>query len=221
MIAEPLAMVGDDRHRNRAGRIALEGLHQLPQLFVHRGDLTEIRLRAIPASEGLGRRVRRVRIEIVDPEEQWLLCGAGQECDCTIGRVSGCALRTAGRQLLVVRIESPREPEGPGQDEGRYEGGGPVPRCLQPFGHDSMCGWQIAGILVHAVAGRIEARHHRGVRGQRLGHGCVRLSEALPSRGEGVERGCFDKDRLRADRVDSRRVEGHEKNGRADGRRCR
>jgi hypothetical protein len=219
VIAEPLAVVGDDRHRDRTRRVPLEGLSQFPQLFVHRGHLTKIRCRAVGASKGLGRRVRRVRIEVVDPEEQRLLCTACEERDGTIGCLSGGTLRPPDGQLVVVGIESTRQPEPPGQDERRHKGGGSVPGRLQTFGKHRMCGREITGVLVHAVAGRVESGHHRAVRRECLGHGCVRLSEPLPSRGEGVECRRLDgKQCVRADRIRSRRVERHEKNRWARGR---
>ena len=59
------------------GHLLLECLDKASELLVHRGDLTEIGFLAIPRRKRLGRGVRRVRIEVVNPHEPgfrpWLL----------------------------------------------------------------------------------------------------------------------------------------------------
>ena len=76
VIAQPLAVIGDNDDRLRPGRSRLESLNQPSQLLIHRGDLAEIWLERVTAAEWLRRRVGCVRIEVVHPQEERLRGGA-------------------------------------------------------------------------------------------------------------------------------------------------
>ena len=70
VVAEPLAMIAGDNHRRlRAPRF--EGLRQAPELLVDGGDFAEVGC-GVAGPERRRRFVRRVGIEVVDPEEQRL-----------------------------------------------------------------------------------------------------------------------------------------------------
>ena len=211
VVAEPLAVIARDDDRNGSPGALLERPHQAPELLVHRRDFAEVRARPVAASKRLGRGVRVVRVVVVHPEQHWLRFGLLQIGDGPVGGLLGRAL---GRELVVVQVEAAREAEAPRQHEARHERRGSVAGLAEPLRQQWVAAGQGAGVLVHAVAGRVEARQHRRVRGKRLGHRRVRLAKPQASARERVERRRLDSRCVRADRVRARRVERHEQDRR-------
>ena len=130
------------------------------------------------------------------------------------GAVRSCP---AAGQLVVVHVESAREAEAPRQDERRDERGR---RDSRPPARRSastgLAADSVPRVLVNAVARRVQARHHRRVRRQRLGHRRVRLAEPRvrgPRRA--LNAGVLTPDGLRADGVGPCRIERDEQDRRA------
>ena len=221
VVAEALAVVAHDDHGDRPPRPGFERRDQPPQLLVHRRDLAQVGSSGVAAPEGLGGRVGRVRVEVVDPEKDEPARLPLQVGDRAVGRLRGRALDLPARQLVVVEREPAGETEASGQDEAGDEGGRAVPGPPEPLGQDRVIGGEGAGVLVDAVPGGIEARHHGGVRGKRLRRGRVGLAEEPAPRREGVERRRLDASRLGTDRVGARRVERDEQDRGAHGGRGR
>ena len=97
------------------------------------------------------------------------------------------------------------------------ECGGAVAGLPQPLGQDGTISRKVSRVLVDAVAGGIEAGHHRGVRGKRLGDGRVRPAESEASRGERVERRAFRIPRASGPIASARRrVQRHQQDRRLD-----
>ena len=72
VIAQPLAVIGDNDDRPWPWRSRFERLNQPSQLLIHGSDLAEIWLERVTAAERLRRRVWCVRIEVVHPQEERL-----------------------------------------------------------------------------------------------------------------------------------------------------
>ena len=121
------------RPRWRRGPAACcsNGCDQAPELLVHRRDLAEVRPRREAAAERLGRRVRRVRVEVVHPQEQRLRRSRRGQVARARRSVVSRADRSARpvRQRVVVDVEAAREPEAARQHEGRDERGRAVARA--------------------------------------------------------------------------------------------
>ncbi len=189
VLAESLAVVADDDDRGRRLHVLLERLHESPELLVHRRDLAEVRLPAVAAAEGLGRRRRERAGRSSGPR------GRAAAVDSAAADARGPgpssrgrrARRCPARQLVVVDVESAREAEAAGEHERRDEGGRAIAGLPEALGQDRAIPGQVAGVLVDAVPGGIEPGHHRGVRRQRLRNGRVGLAEAPASRRERVE----------------------------------
>ena len=92
VIAETFAVVGNDDDRTRASHGLLERLEQSPELLVHRRDFAKVRLTRVLRAVRLGRRVRRVRIVVMDPQEEWVRGRRAQFADSRVGGVFGGAL---------------------------------------------------------------------------------------------------------------------------------
>jgi hypothetical protein len=217
VIAEPLAVVARDHDGGRAGagaaHVPLERLHQPADLGIHGGDLAEIRPIAVTASEWLFWRVRRMRIEVVDPQQQRLRRRLGQVSERTIGRFARRALDLPRRLLVVVHVEPPGETKTARKDIRRDERRRTVARLLEPLGDDGMCRGEEPAVFVDAVPAGIQPRHHRRVRRQCLRRRRVRLAEADPPRRDGIEGRGLHPDGLRPDCVGSGGIEGDEEDG--------
>ena len=71
VLAEALAVIGGDRDdRVREAPAALEAREQAAELLVHVGDLAVVGPRREARREGLRRLVGRVRVVVVDPQEE-------------------------------------------------------------------------------------------------------------------------------------------------------
>ena len=164
VVAEPLAVIAHDHDRDRPFRRSpSNACDQAPQLLVHRRDFAEVGRPRVAAAKGLGRRVGRVRVEVVDPQEQ-RLPGAPARATPAPGRSSPRAVRSArpAGELVVVDVEPAGEAEAPRQHEPRDEGGRPVAGLLEPLREYRLARGKVPGVLVDAVPRGIEARHHRG-----------------------------------------------------------
>ena len=211
-------MVARDQNRDRALRGSLEGFDETAEMLIDLGDFTEVWVLRVPAAEGFGRGVGRMRVEVVNPQETRLLGRALEKRDGSIG---GLSCRALGLLDIVVDVEAPSKTKTTGQNEGRNKGRGFVSSTLKTLGEKGMCGVQGPRVLVDAMTRGIQARHHRGVRRERLGHGRVGAGEEPASGREGVERRCLNPAGRGSDRVGSRGVEGHEKNRRSNEGRAR
>jgi hypothetical protein len=219
VLAESLAVVADDHNRRRSRDRTLEGRHQAAELLVHRGHFTKVRPTAKPAEERLGRGVRIMRIEVVDPEEQRLRARLGEEGQDGIRCRPGAPFDRSGRQRVIVAVEPARETELPRQDERRDEGRGAVAGLAEPLGGDRLGRREKAAVLVKGMRRRVDAGQHRGVRRERFGHRRVGLPEPHAPRRQRIEAGRANADRLGPDRIRPRRVEGDQQDGRTNRRR--
>ncbi len=210
VIAKPFTVVGGDNDGGAATapcRRLLEPSDQPPQLGVHGLDLAEVRSCRVTAAERLRRCVGCVGIEIVDPDQVRLRGGGCEVLEGPAGGLVGGPFRRTLGQAVVVHLEPAREAEASREHEGRDEGGGAVAALLELLGQHRMARGQKSCVLVDAVTGRVEPRHHRAVRRQRFRHGGVCLPEPLPAGRQPVERRSLQALGLRADRVGARRVE--------------
>ncbi len=215
VVAEPFAVIRDDGDRARLGDVARERRDEASELRVHRRDLTKVRVARVARAVRLRRLVRRVRIVVVDPEEERRLPRGGSSSASAASVVSRDDRSTApAGKLVVIDVETACQAEPARERERRDERRGAVAGGVEALGEERRLVRQAAAVLVNAVAGRIEAGHHRGVRRQRLGDGCVGLREAAPARGERVERGRLDPFRVGPDRVGARRVQRDEEDRR-------
>ena len=162
VLAQALAMVAGDDDRLRA-RDPVEGLDDPPELLVHRGHFPQVGVLRVAAAERLGRRVRRVRLVVMDPEEERLRGSGAQKRECSLGRLAAGAFRAPGRELVVVDVEASREPEAAGERKRRNERAGPVARLSKPLGGDGPILREVPGVFMDAVPRRLQARHHGGV----------------------------------------------------------
>ena len=210
MLAESLAVIGDDDDRTVAERS-----HETSELLVHRRDFAEVWILRETCAIRLGRRVGIVRFVVVDPQKQRTILLALQERDRAVRRLARRPLRESGRRVVVVEVEAARETETPRQRERGDECRGAIAGGVQSLRDQRARFLETARVLVHAVSRRIQAGHHRGVRRQRLRHRRIRLAEQEPLLRERVERR-----RRVADRVRARGVEGDEEDGGTCGRGC-
>ena len=218
VVAEALAVISgnDDRRRCAATRgRRFEGRDEPRHLTIHGSHLAEIARARVSACGRAFRRVRRMRIEVVNPDEVWLRGGLREIGDSGVGRGPRGALDLTGWQTVVVDVESSRKTEPPRQDERRHERRRAIAGVLETSGEDRMRVGQIARVLVDAVAGGIEARHHRTVRGQRLRRRRVCLAESQAAGRESVEAPGLDAAGFGAYGVGSSRIERHQQNRRA------
>ncbi len=155
-------VAGDDDRGGRpiAGGRLIESLHQPSDLRVHRFDLAQVRRVGMPCVEWVGWGVRRVRIEIVHPEELGMRSGRGEMSERAIGRLIRRPLRRACRQLVVVEVEAACQAESARQHERGDERRRLVAALLQSLGRNRVRRGKEAGVLVDAVARGIESRHH-------------------------------------------------------------
>ena len=180
MVAQTLAMVTRDHDRERPPGLLgprPEHARQASQLLVHRGDLAEIGRRRVRPPKSFGRRVRRMRIEVVHPHELGLFGRQFEERQGLRSRLRRRSFHATRRLFVVIGLEPAREAEAPVEHEARDERRRPVSRLLQKLREDRMAGRQMSSVFVNAVTARIQPRHHRGVRRQRLGNGRVGVTE--------------------------------------------
>ncbi len=114
--------------------------------------------------------------------------------------------------VVVVAVETLRQPEAPVQHEGPDERPGAVPGGGELSGER---GWTLrealGAVVTHAVPGRQEAREDRRVGGKGERHRRFGHRESHPLRGEPVEVGGLGGAiSVRPDVVGSHRVHGHE-----------
>ena len=217
VVPEPLAVIAGHHDGARSGDVLFECLHETAKLFVHRGDLAKVRLVAVAIRKRRGRSVRGMRIEVVDPQQQRLVGPLREVSNSPVGSLLRCPLGPS-LPFVVVEVEPARQAESLREHEGRDERRGPVPSLLQPFGGERMRFIQEPRVLVDAVPGGVEARHHRRVRGERFRNGRVGVAEAPPSGRQCIEGRRLDPLRLGPDRIRSCRVERDEKDGMPDRR---
>ena len=214
VIAEAFAVVADDHDRVRPGRALLERRDESAELLVHRGHLAVIRRRGVPRPVGLGRDVRRVRVEVMHPREHRLRRRRLPGRNRTIGRLTGRAFHRARRQHVVVGTEPAREAEASRQHERRHERRRRVAGRCEPLGGDGVSGGQRARVLVQPVSGRVQPGEHRRVRRQCLWRRRIRLHETSPARRDRGERRGLDASRARPDRVGAGGIERDEEDRR-------
>ena len=211
VVAAPLAVVGgDDDPHPAGGRRTLEGGEQAPELVVHRRHLALVGVGREAAAERLGRRVRLVRVVVVDPQETRPRLRRRQPGDGAVGRLTRAALDHPGRELVVVALEPARQPELAFERVAGDERSRRVSQTAQPLGEQRHCVRQAAAVLVHAVAAGVEAGQHRRVRRQRRRRGRVGVREAHPACRKCRERRRSRRGVLRRQRIRARGVERHQ-----------
>ena len=179
VLAQALAMIGGRQHDHRVGRPRpLDRVEKHADLGIGKGDLAIVRPPAEAAQVRLGRRVGRMRIEQVQPEEERpgpVLRRGMQPCQ---GRADGrirpaldvgqCDRIVAARKCIVVDVEAAPEAESPVDRKARHEGGRVVARALELLGQRRRRGAENElGVVADAVHERRDAGQDGRVRGQR------------------------------------------------------
>ena len=207
VLTKAFAMVPDNGQDRALGVGHIRELRkQLADSRVHEGDLAVVRVAGVALRERRWRIVRRVRVEVVDPEEEPLALLPRQP-----GKSRGVDLRripffprvtrgpaagpfTRGPESLIINVKPLAEAEDRGKGKGRDEGGRLVasrPEDLRegPFGS----GQDKAAVVAHAMGGRIAPRHDRAVGRERDRRGGARFQEEDALASDGSESRRFDR----------------------------
>ena len=194
----------------RARGVLLEGAHEAAELLVHGRHLAEVGPLRVSGAERLGRRVGRVRVEVVHPQEEGLRRPVGEEGRGAVRGVLRLAFYRARPPVVVVGIEPAGQAEAAGEHEGRDERGGAVARLAQPLREHRVPVRQETRVLADAVTRGVEPRHHRGVGRQGFRRRRVGLLKPAAAHDQGVEGRGGDADGLGPDRIRTGRVERDE-----------
>ena len=197
VLAEALAVVGGDEHE-RAGEGArlLEPPQQPRELLVDERDLAVVRRIGEARGEARGRLVRRVRVVVVDPqEERAAVRGRVHPPQDGVRRRVGEALDVqraarvvALRQVVVVHVEGAVEAEAAVQREARHERRRAVARLAEVLGGGPHVRRQrVTSVVPDAVGEGHRPGEDRRVRGSRERHVRDRGREAGAPCGEAVE----------------------------------
>lgn len=124
-----------------------------------------------------------VRIEVVDPEKQRAPACALKEREHAVRGFERASLRLAGGGSVVVEVEAACKAELFREGVSGDESGRPIAGLPQPFGKKGLPVAEVARILMDAVSGGVEPRHHRRVGGEGLRDGGISAQKAAPTRG--------------------------------------
>ena len=150
VIAEPFAVIGDDDDRRRSGRRRdRTPATSRPSCSSIAATSPRYGVRRVLRAVRLGRRVRRVRIVVVHPQEERL---RRRRAELARAPRRSCLSRSARPDrrgaLVVVPIESAREAKSPGEHERRHERGGAVARLMELFGEHGPIGRHVPRVFV-------------------------------------------------------------------------
>jgi hypothetical protein len=231
VVAQALAVVaGDHDQRPVAQSGRAEAFEQTAELRVHVRDLAVVEGSREPRGEGLGRAVRGVGVEVMDPGHEGARAVAGPDPgQGRVGRASGPPLVGAGREggalrrlhAVVIDVEALVQAKARVQDERGDERPGLVSPPARHLGQRHVLRGQVAlRVDPDAVAWGQETGQEGGMGGQRLGGHGHRLREADPSGRQAVQdrRGGAPVP-VAADAVGARGVERHQEDVEA-GRRA-
>ena len=197
VLVERLAVVGgQDDERPAVAAFGDHRIEQRGQRRVGRRHIAEIGVVPEPRSKRFGRRVRKMRLVKVNPQEPWRslrspralvgpgpvgiqpLPGRGDRFDAaTLGHTKRGVV-FALPVAIVVDVEPASEAEAHVERERADEGRGPIPtrfeHCRQRVG---VIGKSESGVLADAVMQRVSARENIGVRRQRDDRGGMGAGE--------------------------------------------
>ncbi len=241
MVAERLAVVGhredDERPVAHARAHAVE---QPPDLLVHERDFAGVARAPLPARRGalepageerLGRLVRKVRVEVVRPEEERRRQRLRlEQAQAVVGHLRGGPLvlsevgALAGLRRIEVDVEALLEPEHRVEREGGDDGAGrPAggPEALRE--REGVVAEPEGRVVAHARLERPASGEERGVRRQRHRRRRARLREAdaLGRQRVQARRGVVSRRAVAMERVGARRVERDQEHARRVRRRLR
>ncbi len=165
MLAEAFPMIARDDDEELS-LLSLQGRDQAPNLGVHVGDFAVVRSRGKLARERFGRLVLRVRVVVVDPEEERLLVlPALEPFESRLGDGFGVTLPKAAEGLsgeslgsIVVAVEALRESVSRVENERRKRTPQFRSRSPSGFRRGSTCGWvePILAVVPHPVVIGVE-----------------------------------------------------------------
>jgi hypothetical protein len=196
VVHEVLAVVGDDEQR-RVLEVAtdLQGGEQPAQLVIGGRDLGDVRVAAYLLEEARLGLEGRVGVEHVDPQEETSPAVARREPGqrrvdhgARLALDVAAGLLLLGVRRLIVEVEALVEPELLVEHGRRHEGGRLEARLARALGQRHGGGRERGhAVVAHPVSQRVEAGHHRGVRGHRERRDGAAPLVACALRGQPVE----------------------------------